>query len=202
MPVEYIVTTGFAGVSFMVRRSLPRCARVQACTSTRASSGLHHRQPCFLPRTDAACELVDFLESQSGEYRHRAAAALATIAVGDERTAGEAAELACAALQFRQRNVQRVRQTAAREFLRFAQIEQYRIAAVDEARDTECADRLHRRQRSANERPREHRARRDEYDDQQPIVLYEAHRSVCSWSTKYNSNAAPAPAACRFPDDR
>jgi hypothetical protein len=67
----------------------------------------------------------------------------------------------------------RVGDATAFVLLGLAQIENQRVLAIDQLRRLNGADFAHRRQRAADQRPRQHRSRDEHDQDERPVVLQE-----------------------------
>ena len=68
--------------------------------------------------------MIDVLEAELGQRRRRRASALTAVAIRDHRTRDKLRQLATTARELRERHVDRVRQLAALDLLRFPHIEQ------------------------------------------------------------------------------
>src|SRR5207302_1898814 len=112
--------------------SPPACDRDRSPSSTSefACSWLLHRQPGILPRLEATLKVIDVLEAELREECRSGPPALAAVAVSDDGARNVLGELGAAVRKLRKRLMDRVRQLAAVDFLRFAHVEQQRVFRV------------------------------------------------------------------------
>src|SRR5438552_5337434 len=145
-------------------------------TSEFGRSCLLHRQPGILPGLEAALKVIDVLEAELREQRRRGPPALAAVAVSDDRARNVLGELGATVRELRKRHMERVRQLAASDLLRFPHIEQQRVFCVDELRRAERSDFASAGYAPTDERPDEHRARRNERGEEHPVLFGEGKK--------------------------